>query len=88
MPGQAFSTQLDGQIYAQPLSVGGTLIVTTETDHVYGLDPEALRGAHISKGATCAPLSCFRRRRPMLASRMYAICTMAAPTPRYCASSS
>jgi HYDIN/CFA65/VesB-like, Ig-like domain/Bacterial lectin/Abnormal spindle-like microcephaly-assoc'd, ASPM-SPD-2-Hydin/PQQ-like domain len=37
--GQIFSTQLDGQIYAQPLSVGGTLIVTTETDHVYGLDP-------------------------------------------------
>ncbi|MCW2871817.1 MAG: bamB 2 [Streptomyces oryziradicis] len=37
--GQLFSTQLDGQIYAQPLVVGGTVIVTTETDMVYGLDP-------------------------------------------------
>lgn len=37
--GQLFSTQLDGQIYAQPLSVNGTLVVTSETDKVYGLDP-------------------------------------------------
>lgn len=37
--GQLFSTQLDGQIYAQPLSVNGTLIANTETDKVYGLDP-------------------------------------------------
>src|ERR1700738_4298969 len=28
--GQQFATQLDGQIYAQPLVVGGTLIAATE----------------------------------------------------------
>ncbi|MBB4921489.1 choice-of-anchor D domain-containing protein [Kitasatospora kifunensis] len=37
--GQLFSTQLDGQIYAQPLSVNGTVIANTENDKVYGLDP-------------------------------------------------
>ncbi|GAA4633021.1 hypothetical protein GCM10023196_068900 [Actinoallomurus vinaceus] len=37
--GQLFATQLDGQVYAQPLSVGGTLIATTEHNNVYGLDP-------------------------------------------------
>ena len=37
--GQLFSTQLDGQIYAQPLISQGTLFVATETNHVYGLDP-------------------------------------------------
>ncbi|MFC1411854.1 choice-of-anchor D domain-containing protein [Streptacidiphilus sp. N1-12] len=36
--GRLFATQLDGQIYAQPLSVGGVLIVATENDKVYGLD--------------------------------------------------
>ncbi|MDH6114955.1 hypothetical protein P3T36_006466 [Kitasatospora sp. MAP12-15] len=37
--GQLFSTQLDGQVYAQPLSINGTLVATTENDKVYGLDP-------------------------------------------------
>ncbi|MCW2948091.1 MAG: bamB 2 [Actinoallomurus sp.] len=37
--GQQFVTSVDGQVYAQPLSVGGTLIVATEHNKVYGLDP-------------------------------------------------
>jgi hypothetical protein len=36
--GQLFATQLDGQIYAQPLVVGNTVLVSTENDWVYGLD--------------------------------------------------
>jgi hypothetical protein len=36
--GEIFSTHLNGQIYAQPLVVGNTLIVATETNHVYGLN--------------------------------------------------
>src|SRR5215475_14293291 len=36
--GQLFSTQLDGQIYAQPLVVGDSVLVSTENDWVYGLD--------------------------------------------------
>ncbi len=36
--GQLFATQLDGQIYAQPLVVGNTLIVATDNDYVYGVD--------------------------------------------------
>jgi hypothetical protein len=35
--GQQFATQLDGQIYAQPLVVGGTLVAATEHNKVYGL---------------------------------------------------
>lgn len=37
--GQLFATQLNGQIYAQPLLVGKVLLVTTETDWIYGLNP-------------------------------------------------
>ena len=37
--GQVFSTQLNGQIYAQPLLVGHVLLVATETNWVYGLNP-------------------------------------------------
>ncbi|SEL75172.1 beta strand repeat-containing protein [Streptacidiphilus jiangxiensis] len=37
--GQQFSTAVDGQVYAQPVVVGNTLVVATETNHVYGLDP-------------------------------------------------
>jgi outer membrane protein assembly factor BamB len=37
--GQLFSTPIDGQAYAAPTVVAGTLIVATETNHVYGLDP-------------------------------------------------
>jgi hypothetical protein len=36
--GQQFSTTLDGQVYAQPLVVGNTLIAATENDKVYALD--------------------------------------------------
>ena len=36
--GQLFATQLDGQVYAQPLVIGDTLVVTTENDYVYGLN--------------------------------------------------
>lgn len=30
--------QLDGQVYAQPIVVGGTVVAVTETNHAYGLD--------------------------------------------------
>ena len=35
---QIFKTPVNGQVYAQPLLVGNTLIVATENDWVYGLD--------------------------------------------------
>jgi hypothetical protein len=38
--GQLWSASVDGQVYAQPLlSPTGTLVVATENDSVYGLDP-------------------------------------------------
>jgi hypothetical protein len=37
--GRLFSAAVDGQVYAQPLVSNGTLLVATETDNVYGLDP-------------------------------------------------
>ena len=36
--GQLFSTAVDGQVYAQPISAGGTLVVGTENNNIYGLD--------------------------------------------------
>nr|WP_141726301.1 choice-of-anchor D domain-containing protein [Actinacidiphila rubida] len=36
--GQLFATQLDGQIYAQPLTVGDEVIAVTENNTAYGLD--------------------------------------------------
>lgn len=36
--GQLFATQLDGQIYAQPLVVGDTVVVGTENNKIYGLN--------------------------------------------------
>ncbi|MFC9353081.1 choice-of-anchor D domain-containing protein [Arthrobacter sp. NPDC057013] len=36
--GKLFSTAVDGQVYAQPLVVGGTVIAATENNAVYGLD--------------------------------------------------
>jgi hypothetical protein len=36
--GQVFKTALKGQVYAQPLVIGSTVIVTTEEDWVYGLN--------------------------------------------------
>jgi PQQ-like domain len=38
--GRIFSTGVRGQVYAQPLLVGRTLIVVTERDWVYGLNAE------------------------------------------------
>ncbi|MGF1425835.1 choice-of-anchor D domain-containing protein [Kitasatospora sp. LaBMicrA B282] len=35
--GQQFATSVDGQVYAQPLVVGGTVVVGTENDNVYGV---------------------------------------------------
>ncbi len=37
--GQLWSKPVNGQVYAQPLLSNGTLLVATETDNVYGLDP-------------------------------------------------
>ncbi|MFF8602437.1 choice-of-anchor D domain-containing protein [Streptomyces sp. NPDC015232] len=36
--GQQFSTTVDGQVYAQPVVVGSTVVVATENNKVYGLD--------------------------------------------------
>jgi predicted lipoprotein with Yx(FWY)xxD motif len=38
--GQLFSTAVSGQVYAQPLVVGGSVIVATENDWVYSLNGE------------------------------------------------
>ncbi len=37
--GQMWSTNVEGQVYAQPLLANGTLLVATEQNKVYGLDP-------------------------------------------------
>jgi hypothetical protein len=37
--GQLWSTPVEGQVYAQPLLDDGTLLVATEDNKVYGLDP-------------------------------------------------
>ncbi|MFJ7249464.1 choice-of-anchor D domain-containing protein [Kitasatospora sp. NPDC098652] len=36
--GRQYSTPVDGQVYASPVVVGGTVVVATETNHVYGID--------------------------------------------------
>jgi hypothetical protein len=36
--GQIFNTPVNGQVYAQPLVIGNTVIVATENDWVYGLN--------------------------------------------------
>ncbi|WP_052440805.1 choice-of-anchor D domain-containing protein [Streptacidiphilus anmyonensis] len=36
--GQLFRTQLDGQVYAQPLVIGDEVVALTENDTAYGLD--------------------------------------------------
>jgi len=38
--GQIFQTQLQGQVYAQPIVANNNLIVATEDNFVYGLDPQ------------------------------------------------
>src|SRR5215469_3762255 len=37
--GQLWSTPVEGSVYAQPLLANGTLLVATENNKVYGLDP-------------------------------------------------
>ena len=37
--GRVFATKLTGQIYAQPVVARGTVVVATEANNVYGLDP-------------------------------------------------
>src|SRR5438552_2173802 len=37
--GQLWSKSVEGSVYAQPLLANGTLLVTTENNLVYGLDP-------------------------------------------------
>jgi hypothetical protein len=37
--GQLWSTNVEGQVYAQPLLSNGTLLVATEANKVYGLNP-------------------------------------------------
>ena len=51
--GQIFKTPVNGQVYGQPLVVGNTLIVATETDWVYGLD--ATTGAVLWKTSLGTP---------------------------------
>jgi iron transport multicopper oxidase len=36
---ERFSTEIDGQVYAQPLVANGTLFVATESNWIYGIDP-------------------------------------------------
>src|SRR6185312_1110266 len=36
--GKLFSAAVDGQVYAQPLVIGGTVVAATENNAVYGLD--------------------------------------------------
>jgi phosphodiesterase/alkaline phosphatase D-like protein len=37
--GQLWSTPVEGQVYAQPLLANGTLLVATEKNNVYGMNP-------------------------------------------------
>jgi hypothetical protein len=37
--GSLFSVDVEGQVYAQPLVAAGTLLIATEANWVYGLDP-------------------------------------------------
>ena len=37
--GQLFQVNVDGSVYAQPLLANGALLVATENNHVYALDP-------------------------------------------------
>jgi len=39
--GQLFQVSVDGSVYAQPLLANGALVVVTENNHVYALDPSS-----------------------------------------------
>ncbi|HWE90577.1 MAG TPA: choice-of-anchor D domain-containing protein [Pseudonocardiaceae bacterium] len=50
--GQQFKVAVNGQVYAQPIVANGTLIVGTDNDQVYGLDPgTGAQRWHVSEGA-------------------------------------
>src|SRR5215470_15373634 len=51
--GRIFKTSLNGQVYAQPLIIGNTLVVATENDWVYGLN--ATTGAVLWKTSLGTP---------------------------------
>ncbi len=47
--GRLFSAEVVGQVYAQPLVTDGVLLVATEDNRVYGLDPETGNDATTGK---------------------------------------
>jgi hypothetical protein len=51
--GRIFKTSVNGQVYAQPLVIGNTLVVATENDWVYGLN--ATTGAVLWKTSLGTP---------------------------------
>jgi hypothetical protein len=53
--GQIFRTAVNGQVYAQPLIIGSTLVVATENDWVYGLN--AATGAVLWKTSLGTPFN-------------------------------
>jgi outer membrane protein assembly factor BamB len=44
------SVKLDGAVYASPIAVDGVIVVATENDSVYGLDPQGRQLWHVSLG--------------------------------------
>ncbi|HEY7948124.1 MAG TPA: choice-of-anchor D domain-containing protein [Acidimicrobiales bacterium] len=59
--GQIFRTKLDGSVYAQPLAVNGTIIVTTEKAWAYGLNAttgKVLWSRHFGQPLRSATISC------------------------------
>jgi len=53
--GQLFATKVNGQVYAQPLVVGSTVIAATENDYVYGIN--AVTGAILWSRSLGTPYS-------------------------------
>lgn len=51
--GRLFSTAVNGQVYAQPIVAGSTVIVATENNHVYGI--HAVTGAVLWSRSLGAP---------------------------------
>src|SRR4051794_25690760 len=61
--GRLFSTAVTGQVYAHPLVSNGVVLVATETNWIYGLDPhtgavEWSRTLAPAFDATVPPVSC------------------------------
>ena len=56
----AWSTRLDGAVYAEPLAIGATIVVATENDSVYGLDASgAIRWrSHLGTPVPLSTLPC------------------------------